>query len=128
MDISNIRPKLIAKDILHLKEPSSAETAKTSSITSFEHIRFIRQEFEQETQPMQQSMGSGKHQTLLMAMYEGTEHLFNKEVTDFELTTYLQSLKNHARTLHTQGVSLEEFRSTLFRQSQDTIVEMLQQI
>lgn len=95
---------------------------------SFNQIREIRQTFEKDAQALQPRLDSGEHQSLLVAMYEGTEQFLNKSVSDFDVMTYLESLKTTARDLQRQGISGEEFRSSLFRQSQDSLVNLLRQI
>ena len=50
---------------------------------SFENIRSFRQHFEQGTIPMRFALGDNQHQTLIVAMYEGTEKLLNQDVSEF---------------------------------------------
>ena len=95
---------------------------------SYDQIRGIRETFEREAAPMQKVLGSTEHHTLLVTMYEGTEQFLNKKVSDFDVTSYLESLKLNAKELHNRGVSLSEFRSSLFRHSQDTVMDLLRQI
>ena len=99
-----------------------------SPTLTFDQIREIRMGFEYEAQPLQQILGNHEHQTMMVAMYEGTEQLLNKPVSSFDATMYLESIKENARELHKQGLSFEQFRSSLFRQSQDSLAQLLSRI
>lgn len=95
---------------------------------SVDKIKSIRDTFEKESQHMQATLGSDAHQTMLMAMYEGTENLINKKVSEFEIVEYLESLKVSAQELHNQGVSENQFRSEMLRHSQDSVLNLLKNI
>ncbi|MGK5094090.1 hypothetical protein WDW89_19005 [Deltaproteobacteria bacterium TL4] len=94
---------------------------------TFNQIREIRTGFEYETQPLQNILGSHEHQTMMVAMYEGTEQLLNKNVSSFDVSMYLQALKTSAQDLHKQGLPLDKFRSSLFRHSQESVVQLISQ-
>ena len=68
---------------------------------SFENIRVFRQQFEQETFPSSSIVGDEQHQTMLVAMYEGTEKLLQ------------------------QGISGDKFRSTLLEHSVSTVLDLV---
>lgn len=88
-------------------------------------IREYREFFEQESQHLQNTLGSKEHQSLMIAMYEGTENLIGKEVNDFDVVSYLESLKNTAQLLHNRGLTVSEFRNELLRTSQNSVFELL---
>lgn len=92
---------------------------------SADQIRNIRQSFEKESQHLQKTLGDTAHQTMLVAMYEGTENLLNKRISEFEVTQYLESLKLNAQELHNRGVSPQEFREEIQRQSQDSVFNII---
>lgn len=100
---------------------------KLSGISG-DQIRTIRSSFEKDSQHLQQTLGNEDHQTMLVAMYEGTENLLNKRVSEFDITQYLESLKLNAQELHSRGVSQQEFREEMLRQSQDSVFNMLNNI
>ena len=74
--------------------PEAVEASATQ--LSFSQILTLRQSFEQETQALQYQLGHEQHQTMLVAMYEGTEQLLHKQVPDFAvITMQLTSIKTH---------------------------------
>ncbi len=92
---------------------------------SFENIRVFRQQFEQETFPSSSIVGDEQHQTMLVAMYEGTEKLLNQDVSEFAVIEYLEGLKLTAKELLQQGISGEKFRSTLLEHSVSTVLDLV---
>ena len=92
---------------------------------SFDNIRVLRQHFEQGTSPLRSVLGDDQHQTMIVAMYEGTEKLLNKDVSEFAVLEYLEELKLTAKELRQQGVSGEQFRSTLLEHSVSTVRELV---
>ena len=106
--------------------PEAVEASATQ--LSFSQIRTLRQSFEQETQALQYQLGDEQHQTMLVAMYEGTEQLLHKQVSDFAVIEYLESLKLSAQDLHKRGMSGEEFRIQLLEQSRNSLSGMLRHI
>ena len=106
----------------------STEAKKATPPLSTEKIRDIRKGFEQEIQPLQKSLGSHAHQTMLVAMYEGTENLLNKSISEFEIVEYLESLKANAQALHHRGISDSEFHLEMLKQSQDSVFRLLNNI
>ena len=106
--------------------PEAVETSATQ--LSFSQIRTLRQSFEQETQALQHQLGHEQHQTMLVAMYEGTEQLLHKPVSDFAVIEYLESLKLSAQDLHKRGMSGEEFRTQLLEQSRNSLSGVLRHI
>ena len=65
---------------------------------------------------------------MLVAMYEGTESLLNKQISEFEIVEYLESLKINAQELHHKGISESEFRLEMLKQSQDSLFQLLKNI
>ena len=106
--------------------PEAVETSATQ--LSFSQIRTLRQSFEQETQALQHQLGHEQHKTMLVAMYEGTEQLLHKQVSDFAVIEYLESLKLSAQDLHKRGMSGEEFRTQLLEQSRNSLSGVLRHI
>ena len=92
---------------------------------SFENIRNLRQHFEQGTSPLRLVLGEDQHQTMIVAMYEGTEKLLNEDVSEFAVLEYLEGLKLTAKELRQQGISGEQFRSTLLEHSVSTVRELV---
>ena len=92
---------------------------------SFENIRVLRQQFEQGTSPLSIVIGDEQHQTMLVAMYEGTEKLLNQDVSEFAVIEYLEGLKLTARELLQQGISGDQFRSTLLEHSVSTVLDLV---
>ena len=92
---------------------------------SFENIRRFRQHFEQGTIPMRFALGDNQHQTLIVAMYEGTEKLLNQDVSEFAVLEYLEGLKLTAKELRQQGISGEQFRTSLLEHSTSTVRDLL---
>ena len=64
---------------------------------SFENIRSFRQHFEQGITPLRSILGDDQHQTMIVAMYEGTEKLLNQDVSEFAVFEYLEGLKLTAK-------------------------------
>jgi hypothetical protein len=60
---------------------------------------------------MRFALGDNQHQTLIVAMYEGTEKLLNQDVSEFAVLEYLEGLKLTAKELRQQGISGEQFRT-----------------
>ena len=92
---------------------------------SVDNIRVLRQHFEQGTSPLRSVLGDDQHQTMIVAMYEGTEKLLNKDVSEFAVLEYLEELKLTAKELRQQGISGEQFRSTLLEHSVTTVRELV---
>ena len=88
---------------------------------SFENIRSIRQYFEQGITPLRSILGDDQHQTMIVAMYEGTEKLLNQDVSEFAVFEYLEGLKLTAKELLQQGVSGEQFKTSLLEHSASTV-------
>jgi len=101
----------------------NSENTSTLNIhrLSFENIRIIRQNFEQVTLPLRKVLGENQHQTLMVAMYEGTEKLLNQDISKFAVLEYLESLKLTAKELNQKGLSVDQFRSTLLEHSVSTL-------
>ena len=92
---------------------------------SFDNIRVLRQNFEQGISPLRSVLGEDQHQTMMVAMYEGTEKLLNQDVSEFAVLEYLEGLKLTAKELRQQGISGEQFRSTLLEHSVSTVRELV---
>ena len=113
-------------------QPKNSEAgAKTfSSISgnqrlSFENIRSFRQHFEQGITPLRSILGDDQHQTMIVAMYEGTEKLLNQDISKFAVLEYLEGLKLTAKELLLQGVSGEQFKTSLLEHSKTTIHDLV---
>ena len=92
---------------------------------SVDNIRDLRQHFEQGSSPLRSALGEDQHQTMMVAMYEGTEKLLNQDVSEFAVFEYLEGLKLTAKELRQQGISGEQFRSTLLEHSVSTVRELV---
>ena len=92
---------------------------------SVDNIRILRQHFEQGTSPLRSVLGEDQHQTMMVAMYEGTEKLLNQDVSEFAVLEYLEGLKLTAKELRQQGISGEQFRSTLLEHSVSTVGDLV---
>ena len=100
-------------------------TRQQLDLTDFENIRSFRQHFEQGTIPMRFALGDNQHQTLIVAMYEGTEKLLNQDVSEFAVLEYLEGLKLTAKELRQQGISGEQFRTSLLEHSASTVRDLV---
>ena len=92
---------------------------------SFHNIRSLRQNFEKGITPMHSFLGAEKHQTMIVAMYEGTEQLLNQNVSEFAVLEYLEGLKLTAKELRQQGIYGDQFRSVLMEHSSSSVRELL---
>ena len=92
---------------------------------SFENIRSFRQHFEQGITPLRSILGDDQHQTMIVAMYEGTEKLLNQDISEFAVLEYLEGLKLTAKELLLQGVSGEQFKTSLLEHSKTTIHDLV---
>ena len=88
---------------------------------SFENIRSFRLYFEQGISPLRSTLGDDQHQTMIVAMYEGTEKLLNQHISEFAVFEYLEGLKLTAKELLQQGVSGEQFKTSLLEHSASTV-------
>ena len=102
-----------------------AEPKVGSQAWTLDQIRGMRQHFEQETSTMVKTLGDSEHQTMLVAMYEGTEKLLNRKVSDFAVMQYLEDLKVAATDLRKRGMSGANYRTSLLQQSQNALNRML---
>ena len=91
---------------------------------TLDQIRGMRQNFEKEASKMLKTIGDSEHQTMLVAMYEGTEKLLNRNVSDFAVMQYLEDLKMTAEDLSKRGMSGENYRNSLLQQSQNALNRM----
>ena len=92
---------------------------------SFENIRSFRQHFEQGITPLRSILGDDQHQTMIVAMFEGTEKLLNQDISEFAVLEYLEGLKLTAKELLLQGVSGEQFKTSLLEHSKTTIHDLV---
>ena len=113
-------------------QPKNSEAvAKTlSSVSgnqrlSFENIRSFRQHFEQGITSLRSILGDDQHQTMIVAMYEGTEKLLNQDISEFAVLEYLEGLKLTAKELLLQGVSGKQFKTSLLEYSKTTIHDLV---
>jgi hypothetical protein len=107
------------------KVSSKIEPKVGSHTWTLEQIRGMRQNFEKETSTMVKTIGDSEHQTMLVAMYEGTEKLLNRNVSDFAVMQYLEDLKVTAEDLSKRGMSGENYRTSLLLQSKNALDRML---
>jgi hypothetical protein len=90
----------------------------------FDQIRKIRQDFEQDVEGLRGKLGGNEHQTMLVAMYEGTEQLLNRSLPEFAVSEYLEGLKLAAQDLRQQGVYGSEYQQRLFEQSRSMLARI----
>ena len=93
---------------------------------SFQNIRSFRHNFEKGITTMRSFLGDEQHQTMIVAMYEGTEQLLNQNVSEFAVLEYLEGLKLTAKELRQQGIYGDRFRTSLMDHSASTVRELLQ--
>ena len=123
---------------MNVNQTSSASLPKNSEVgaktlssvsgnqrLSFENIRSFRQHFEQGITPLRSILGDDQHQTMIVAMYEGTEKLLNQDISEFAVLEYLEGLKLTAKQLLLQGVSGEQFKTSLLEHSKTTIHDLV---
>jgi len=123
MNINQINPTNIQINITSENEKSSS-FSKIQKL-SFDNIRIFRQHFEQGANPLRSILGEDKHQTMIVAMFEGTEKLLNKNVPEFAVLEYLEGLKLVAKELSIRGVSGEKFRTSLINHSITSVNTLL---
>ena len=92
---------------------------------SFQNIRSFRHNFEKGITTMHSFLGDEQHQTMIVAMYEGTEQLLNRNVSEFAVLQYLEGLKLTAKELRQNGVYGDQFRTALMEHSASTVRELL---
>ena len=113
----------------HLKNQlsSSKNTFTEDEIheLSFQNIRSFRHNFEKGITTMRSFLGDAQHQTMIVAMYEGTEQLLNQNVSEFAVLEYLEGLKLTAKELRQKGVFGDQFRTALMEHSASTVQELL---
>ena len=113
----------------HLKSQSTGSKQSFSEVEiqelSFQNIRSLRQNFEKGITTMRSFLGDEQHQTMIVAMYEGTEQLLNQNVSEFAVLEYLEGLKLTAKELRQQGIYGDEFRSALMDHSSSSVRELL---
>ena len=113
----------------HLKSQSTGSKQSFSEVEiqelSFQNIRSLRHNFENGITTMRSFLGDEQHQTMIVAMYEGTEQLLNQNVSEFAVLEYLEGLKLTAKELRQRGISGDEFRSALMEHSSSSVRELL---
>mgnify|MGYP004392493831 FL=1 len=113
----------------HLKNQSTGSKQSFSEVEiqglSFQNIRSFRHNFEKGITTMRSFLGDEQHQTMIVAMYEGTEQLLNKNVSEFAVLEYLEGLKLTAKELRQQGIYGDQFRSALMEHSSSSVRELL---
>ena len=92
---------------------------------SFQNIRNFRHNFEKGITTMRSFLGDEQHQTMIVAMYEGTEQLLNQNVSEFAVLEYLEGLKLTAKELRQQGIFGDQFRTALMEHSSSTVRKLL---
>ncbi len=106
----------------------TSERANSQSPLSADRVKKIRSDFESENQSLQQSLGSEGFQATLVAVYEGTEHMVNKPLSEFDIASYLETIKDTAQSLSVQGVGISQMRSTLMQRAKDEAYLLLKNI
>ena len=119
--VAGLNPASFAETLDFQK--SSAEVAPIS----LQDIRSLRHGFERESETLRPVLGAAEHQSMLIAMYEGTEQLLNRRVPAFAVHEYLEGLKGSAQELRNQGLANQEFRQQLFKQSRISLQYVLNQ-
>ena len=113
----------------HLKNQSSGNKRSYTEVEiqglSFQNIRSFRHNFEKGITTMRSFLGDEQHQTMIVAMYEGTEQLLNQNVSEFAVLEYLEGLKLTAKELRQQGIYGDQFRSALMEHSSSSVRELL---
>ena len=113
----------------HLKNQSTGSKQSYSEVEiqglSFQNIRSFRHNFEKGITTMRSFLGDEQHQTMIVAMYEGTEKLLNQNVSEFAVLEYLEGLKLTAKELRQQGIYGDQFRTALMEHSSETVSELL---
>ena len=113
----------------HLKNQSTGSKQSLSEVEikglSFQNIRSFRHNFEKGITTMRSFLGDEQHQTMIVAMYEGTEQLLNQNVSEFAVLEYLEGLKLTAKELRQQGIYGDQFRSALMEHSSLSVRELL---
>ena len=113
----------------HLKNQLTGSNQSFSEIEiqglSFQNIRSFRHNFEKGITTMRSYLGDEQHQTMIVAMYEGTEQLLNQNVSEFAVLEYLEGLKLTAKELRQQGIYGDQFRSALMEHSSSSVRELL---
>ena len=113
----------------HLKSQSTGSKQSFSEVEiqelSFQNIRSLRHNFEKGITTMRSFLGDEQHQTMIVAMYEGTEQLLNQNVSEFAVLEYLEELKLTAKELRQQGILGIEFRSALMEHSSSSVRQLL---
>ena len=113
----------------HLKNKSTGSKQSYSEVEiqglSFQNIRSFRHNFEKGITTMRSFLGDEQHQTMIVAMYEGTEQLLNQNVSEFAVLEYLEGLKLTAKELRQKGVYGDQFRTALMEHSASTVQELL---
>ena len=113
----------------HLKNQSTGSKQSFSEVEiqglSFQNIRSFRHNFEKGITTMRSFLGDEQHQTMIVAMYEGTEQLLNQNISEFAVLEYLEGLKLTAKELREQGVFGDKFRTSIMEHSTLTVRELL---
>ena len=113
----------------NLKNQSAGSKQSFSEVEiqglSFQNIRSFRHNFEKGITTMRSFLGDEQHQTMIVAMYEGTEQLLNQNVSEFAVLEYLEGLKLTAKELRQQGIYGDQFRSALMEHSSSSVRELL---
>ena len=113
----------------NLKSQSTGSKQSFSEVEiqelSFQNIRSFRHNFEKGITTMRSFLGDDQHQTMIVAMYEGTEQLLNQNVSEFAVLEYLEGLKLTAKELRQKGIYGDQFRSALMEHSSSTVRELL---
>jgi hypothetical protein len=80
-------------------QKSSAEVAPIS----LQDIRSLQHGFERKAEMLQLVLGNSEHQSMLIAICEGTKQLLNSPVLALAIHKYLKSLRGSTQELRDQG-------------------------
>ena len=123
MNVTNSDSTFNLKNLTTVNKQSFTE-AKIQEL-SFQNIRSFRYNFEKGITTMRSFLGDEQHQSMIVAMYEGTEQMLNQNVSEFAVFEYLEGLKLTAKELRQKGIYGDQFRSALMEHSSSTVRELL---
>ena len=118
----------INTNISRQAQSNTTDHSNSQSPLSANRVRKIRSDFESQNQGLQQSLGSEGFQATLVAIYEGTEQMVNKPLSEFDVSSYLEIIKDTAQELNIQGVGISKMRATLMQRAKDEAYRLLKNI
>ena len=70
-------------------------------------------------------LGDSELQSMMVAIYEGTEQLLNRSMSDFAVMQYLEDLKQTALKLRQQKMTGNSYRPSLLKHSNNSLSRIL---